>query len=77
MATPSFNLGYRSSCDYAGVEVPHRSLEMFTDRLESFHFSHAASRIAQRATRRSLAISNRLYNGQTSASASEPQRVSL
>jgi len=24
-------LGYRSNCDHAGVEVPHQSLEMFTE----------------------------------------------
>jgi len=24
-------LGYRSSCDHAGIEVPHTSLEMFTE----------------------------------------------
>jgi len=24
-------LGYRSNCDHAGVEVPHRSLEMFVE----------------------------------------------
>ncbi len=24
-------LGYRSNCDHAGIEVPHRSLEMFTE----------------------------------------------
>ncbi len=24
-------LGYRSNCDHAGIEVPHTSLEMFTE----------------------------------------------
>ena len=24
-------LGYRSNCDHAGIEVPHQSLEMFTE----------------------------------------------
>jgi len=24
-------LGYRSNCDHAGVEVPHQSLQMFTE----------------------------------------------
>jgi hypothetical protein len=24
-------LGYRSNCDHAGIEVPHKSLEMFTE----------------------------------------------
>ena len=32
-------LGYRSNCDYAGVEVPHQSLEMFRELQVPFGLS--------------------------------------
>jgi len=32
-------LGYRSNCDHAGIEIPHTSLEMFTELEISFGIS--------------------------------------
>ena len=39
LVTVGIFLGYRSNCDHCGVEVPHTSLEMFTELKVPFELS--------------------------------------